>query len=105
MTNSTHHAYDLFDLYADDAHEEHSGIRIRQLRRRRPPQLVFMMGVDEEPSSIYVSYIGASRRYYLGTRFASGVIPASDWGAALQRDGAPLEVITEIAGWLSERAL
>jgi hypothetical protein len=102
MNTARQHDFELIDLYADDAGEEQSGVR---LRRRRAPQLIFMDSIGHEPSSVYVSYIGASRRYYLGTRFVSGIIPASDWSTPMQRDGAPLEVLQEIAGWLSEHAL
>src|SRR5262245_44563116 len=66
-----------------------------------------------EPAPIYAAPFvveGRGRRafprtYYLGTRFATGVIPASGWDTDMTADGLPPAVIEKCREWLDAREL
>jgi hypothetical protein len=68
---------------------------------------------DHEPAPVYAlpfTMMGRQRvpypqRYYLGTRFVTGLIAAEDWEDEMRRDGLPEAMIVKAACYVEARAL
>ncbi len=97
---------DLIDSHAD-AHvdEERSGVRLRP--HASPPQVIAFS--DDEPTPVYVTInvgrCAAPRRYYVGTRFSTGIIAAEAWHEEMLFDGLSEHALASVADWLRARSL
>lgn len=45
------------------------------------------------------------RTYFIGTHFATGILPSETWRDEMQQDGVAARLIQRCAGYLSRRAL
>jgi hypothetical protein len=71
-----HAQQSLIDSFADDADEDRSGIRARTALA------IELDDASDDPAPVYA--VVRFRRYYLGTLFTLGVIPAASWDEPMQ---------------------
>ncbi|MCA9621769.1 MAG: hypothetical protein KC731_22250 [Myxococcales bacterium] len=96
----------LFELH--DADDEHSGIR------PIPEDDALLIVADQHddldaPACVYAVATShrhrAFRRYYLGTRFAVGVIPSADWETRMRADAVGPGAIAQARRWLDRHVI
>lgn len=91
--------HDFYDSF-DEPGESASSIRPRSLI----PPTIFLGGGDGSPCCVYAMCRG-DKKYYLGTLFDHGLIPAEGWEDAMRLDRIGESEIASVEDWVRARSI
>jgi hypothetical protein len=97
--SARHRLHDFYDSF-EESDENASSIRPRSL----VPPTILMGGGDGSPCCVY-AMCQDDKKYYLGTLFDHGLIPAEGWDAAMRRDRVGESEIASVEDWVRARSI